>query len=262
LRRAPGDRAPRTGRGGPPWLLFAHRGACARAPENTLAAFEAAIRLGADAIECDVRLTRDGVPIVIHDDTVDRTTDGRGAVGEMTLPEIRRLDAGSWFAPPCPGERIPTLDETLALARGRCGLNLELKMEDSARRGAPEPGPLVEAVARALRRARFRDLLVLSSFAPAALVCARAVLPRVRIGFLASRSARRLFALHRRLGLFAFHPHHRIASRRRIAAAHARGLAVYVWPVNAPALARRLVLQGADGLMTDDPALLADRRTA
>ncbi len=215
-----------------------------------MAAFEAAVRLGVDAIELDVHLSADGVPVVIHDDTVDRTTNGRGAVADLSFAALRRLDAGAWFARRFRGERLPGLDETLDWARGKVGLNIELKSG-----ATPVLAGLARAVARSIGRARFRGFLVLSSFEPEALKRAREALPKAALGLLASRSARRLRPLHRLLRLHAFHPHTRLASRRRIEAAHDLGLAVYVWPVNDLPLLRRLTEWGADGLMSDDPAL-------
>lgn len=108
------------------WAI-AHRGASDKAPENTLVAFERALEQGADALECDVHLSADGEVIVIHDETVDRTTDGHGPVAEMTVAELQRLDAGSWKDRRFAGQRIPTLSEVSELARGRAQLFIELK---------------------------------------------------------------------------------------------------------------------------------------
>ncbi len=108
-------------------LIIAHRGASGEFPENTLPAFAAAIEAGAQMCELDVQLTRDGAAVVIHDETVDRTTNGTGAVAAMSLAEIRRLDAGVKFGARFAGTRIPTLEEVLTLVRGRCALNVELK---------------------------------------------------------------------------------------------------------------------------------------
>lgn len=253
---------PGAGAGGLPAglpLRFAHRGASARAPENTLAAFREAARLGADAVECDVQLCADGVPVILHDDTVDRTTDGRGAVARLTLPQIRKLDAGAWFASRFRGERIPTLEETLEFARGRIGLNLEVKETDLKGRGRGNgDAALVRALASAVRRTGFADFLVVSSFSPALLHRVRQAMPRARLGWLCSRSCRGLKRLQRRVDLFAFHPHQRLATPRRVRAAHDRGLRVFVWTVNDPAAMRRLVHLGCDGLMTDDPALFQE----
>lgn len=213
------------------------------------------MRLGADAVECDVQLCADGAPVILHDDTVDRTTDGHGPVARLTLPQIQRLDAGAWFATHFRGERIPTLEETLEFARGRCGLNLEVKGPD---RGAAEPAALratVEAIAKALRRGPSPDYLVLSSFSAGALQMLRDALPKRHLAFLVSRTLRGLRPLHRRLGLHALHPHVRLASRRRVRAARDLGLRVHFWTVNDAGLMRRLLDMGCDGLMTDDPAL-------
>lgn len=109
-----------------PWAI-AHRGAMLEAPENTLAAFRRAIELGADLIELDVHQTADGHVVVIHDETVDRTTDGSGIVLAMSLQELRCLDAGSWTGPQFAGERVPTLLEVLELTRGQVGLVIEIK---------------------------------------------------------------------------------------------------------------------------------------
>ncbi|MBI1951460.1 MAG: glycerophosphoryl diester phosphodiesterase [Acidobacteria bacterium] len=246
-------------------LRIAHRGASARAPENTLAAFREAIRLGADLIECDVHLSADHVPVIIHDETVERTTSGRGAVASFACSRLRRLDAGAWFSSRFRGERIPTLEEALECARGRCGLNIEIKEPSGRRRraapagrAAADPASVALAVSRALKRTGFRDLVIVSSFSPRALHAARASMPHVRLGFLASRSLRGLRAAHRRVGLYAVHPHVRLAALRRVRLAHRLGLRICFWTVNDVRLMRRLLALGCDGLMTDDPALFQE----
>jgi len=242
-------------------LRIAHRGASARAPENTLAAFTEAIRLGADLIECDVHLSADGVPVIIHDDTVDRTTNGRGAVSALACARLRRLDAGAWFSSRFRGERIPTLEEALECARGRCGLNLEIKGPSGRRRDGPAaPGLTLMArtVAAALKRTGFREPVIVSSFSTQALRAARSQMPHVRLGHLASRSLRGLRSVHRALGLYAVHPHVRLAASRRVRLAHRLGLLVLFWTANDLRLMRRLLALGCDGLMTDDPALFQD----
>lgn len=251
-------------------LRIAHRGASARAPENTLAAFREAIRLGADAVELDVHLSADGVPVVIHDETVDRTTGGHGAVAALAYRDLRRLDAGAWFSSRFRGERIPALKEVLELARGRCGLNIEIKEPPARGRRPPakarhplqaaRPDAVARAVAQALLRAAFKEPVVVSSFSARALRQARAAMPRIPLGLLASRSLRGLRAVHRSVRLHAVHPHVRLASIRRVRLARRLGLAVVFWTVNDPRLMRRLIALGCDGLMTDDPALFQDLR--
>jgi glycerophosphoryl diester phosphodiesterase len=119
-------------------LISGHRGAAAYAPENTMAAFRAGLEAGADLLELDVQRTADGRLVVIHDHTLERTTDGRGPVAAHTLEELRRLDAGSWFGPSFAGERIPTLEEVAAWAAGRIRLNIELKTLPAALGDLPE----------------------------------------------------------------------------------------------------------------------------
>ena len=111
-----------------PWVI-AHRGYSGQYPENTASAFEAAIEAGADMIELDVCMTKDRVPVVIHDQTLERTTDGYGLVSEFTLPELKKLDAGSWSSPEFIGESIPTLEEVLLQTRGKISVNIEIKPE-------------------------------------------------------------------------------------------------------------------------------------
>src|SRR5262245_51347936 len=108
-------------------LIVGHRGAMGYAPENTFASYERAVALGVDAVECDVHLSADGVPVVIHDHTLDRTTDGAGPVQALTLAELKRLDAGAWRGAEFAGQRLPTLDELLAWCAGRTALSIELK---------------------------------------------------------------------------------------------------------------------------------------
>lgn len=118
-----------------PWII-AHRGASLEAPENTLAAFSLALQLGARMIELDVRQCRAGEVVVIHDETVGRTTDGEGAVADLTLPELRALDAGSWKDPAFRGERIPTLEEALLQIGDRAAVAIDIKGRSSALPGA------------------------------------------------------------------------------------------------------------------------------
>ncbi|MCH7669281.1 MAG: hypothetical protein IIC71_08820 [Acidobacteria bacterium] len=126
----------------PPWTqVIAHRGNSGPLPENTLRAIESAVDLGVDMIEVDVRMTKDDVAVLLHDARVDDTTSGSGFVAELTLAELRTLDAGSWRGDEFADELIPTLDEVLALARGRVALNLDVKVPEAAR-------PTVAAVTR------------------------------------------------------------------------------------------------------------------
>jgi len=237
-------------------LLIGHRGASASAPENTLAAFARAFDDGADWVECDVRLTADGAPIVLHDATLDRTTDGRGRAARRTLDEVKRLDAGAWFGRRFASQRVPTLAEVLACARHRGGVNIELKCDPAAGPVREAHRRLARAVAAAIAAARFPGPIVVSSFSRPALRAARAAMPRACLGYLVSRSARGTNALHRAIGLWSLHPHVRLATPARFAAARRLGLRLLAWGVDDPGEAGRLAALGADGLMADDPAAL------
>ncbi len=157
--------------------LVGHRGACDVAPENTLPSFQRAVADGADIVEMDVRLSADGYPVVIHDATVDRTTDGTGLVSSLTLAQLSRLDAGAWFGASFAGARIPTLAEVLAWARGKVGLLLELKYVCDL--FSPD---LLLAVVRLLKDYDIVAQVAFISYCPRALVQAKALLPDVLAG--------------------------------------------------------------------------------
>lgn len=234
--------------------IFAHRGASGEAPENTLTAFERAVEAGADGVECDVHLSRDGVPVVIHDDTVDRTTDGRGPVQHHTLAALRALDAGAWFGDGrFRGARVPTLAEVLhLLVPTGLALNVELKTE-----GHLYPG-LVDTVAELLRRSGMAARSVVSSFSLDTLRELRVVAPELAGAAVLHRRADTAAALARAgaEGLRALHVPGATCSPELVAACRAAGLAVCAWTVNAPAEATRLFALGVDAVVTDQPARL------
>jgi glycerophosphoryl diester phosphodiesterase len=226
-------------------ILIAHRGASAVAPEGTRAAIRAAARAGADMVELDVQLTRDGRVIVFHDARLDRTTNGHGSVERMPYAAIARLDAGRWFHPRFAGERILLVSQALRMIPRRVRVNLELKR--TARRQA-----LVRRLLRVLRRTGGTSRLLLSSFEPRLLrPLTSGGLP---LALICRRDADRSLTTAIRLGCAAWHPFHTLVTRRRLARAHAAGLRVHVWTVDRPAHARRLVRWGVDGLFTNDPA--------
>ena len=233
--------------------VIAHRGFSGEAPENTTAAFRRAIEVGADMIELDVLLSRDGELVVIHDDTLDRTTDGSGRVADHTLEELSRLDAGSWFAPEFAGERIPTLEEVLRLAHGRILVNIEIKTE--AVTGEAEGG-VVDKTLALVERLGMRDRIVISSFDPRALAHARALDPTIATASL--RSSRHHAEsspaeVMESVGSQAFNLSRNEVSREVVEACHALGRPVAVYTVNEESEMRRLVELGVDALFTDHP---------
>ena len=224
---------------------IAHRGASGRSPENTLLAFRYAFELGADAVECDVQLSADGVPIIIHDATVDRTTNGQGRVDQLSFEELRRLDAGA-------GEHIPTLQETLDLCR-EAGkhVNLELKGET-----LEQTNHIGQVVGEALESGDDEEMVLISSFWLPAVTRFKGEHPQFRTGTLHSGSRWRfsnMLTFARAAGADAIHPHVRLTSRALVEAAHAAGLEVNVWTVDQPKAIARLASWGVDSIMTNYP---------
>lgn len=207
-----------------------------------MAAFRAAESAGADGIELDVHLSRDGVPVVLHDETLERTSNGRGRVVDWSLAELRRLDAGGWFAPAFAGERIPLLEEVLAWVGARLRINVEIK---SAAAGAAVLG---------LLRDFPRSRVLISSFDHRLLAWLRRQDAALPLGFLSESrfwrgGVRRAVAA----GAESFHPRIDLLSRSLLAACHQGGLAVYPWTVDTPTEVDHCLLLGASGLFTNDP---------
>ena len=216
--------------------------ASALAPENTLAAFRIAEAAGADGLELDVQLSIDGVPVVVHDDTVDRTTDGQGAVSDLTLAELGRLDAGSWFDGTFAAERIPTLEEVLKWGVGRLRFNVEIK--DSA------AGQAVLDLAFRYRRAQ----IVVSSFDHALLATLRCRAPDLPLAFLWEQ-AEWAAAVERAAACRAvsFHPRFDCLAAELVIACHCHGMAVYPWTVDDPAALEHCRRLAVDGVFCNDP---------
>lgn len=240
----------RTGTARP--LIFAHRGASADAPENTLAAFKLALEQGADGIELDAKLTADGEVVVIHDRTVDRTTNGTGYVSQMTLAQLRQLDAGAWKGAAFKGSTIPTLAEVLEAFGNRLLINIEL-----TNYGSPEDG-LPEKAARLVQACQVEHSVLFSSFLPSNLTIIRQTLPQVPLAILARPGPagwRNRSAHSRETAPEFLHPHFLDTSKRLIDRERSAGRQVTAWTVNHPFLMRRLMHAGVAGLITDNPRL-------
>lgn len=237
--------------GGPPYVI-AHRGISARAPENTAAAFGLAFRHPAiKMIELDVRLSRDGSPVVIHDRTLQRTTTGNGAVRNYTLDELLSFDAGSWFHPSFAGERIPVLLDVLRAARGTCWVNIELKGDLFQR----EPERFVGRVVEDVVAAGMQSQILLSSFSPD-LVAAAAKLepdiPRGVIYNLYRDFGRPPSKLAGRVGAAVFVCARRELRRSMIRDARQHALALYVYTLNSIQDAKKMAEVGVAGIISDN----------
>jgi glycerophosphoryl diester phosphodiesterase len=253
-------------RPGGPLRVVGHRGALALAPENTLAAMEVGVRCGVDLVEFDVQRTADGVPVVIHDETLERTTTGAGRVREHTLAEIQALDAGSWFAAAFAGERVPSLDELLGWAAPRTvGLMLELKQPVPGS-GEPRDDELVPAVLKTVRSRRLLERTLFISFDHPSIARLLALEPSARSALLSDGPALvdPLAPARAVRGTLGLHVRWRWVSRELCDKAHDSGLHVHAWGLGRPISAdvvRRLVGFGVDSLSADAPdeliALLA-----
>ncbi len=232
--------------------VIAHRGASAHAPENTLAAFELAVQQGADAVEFDVKLTADGQVVVLHDQTVDRTTDGRGDLRAFSLAALRELDAGARFSEQFRGQRVPTLEEVFETVGRRVRMNIELTNY------ATPLDSLVPAVVALVRRFGLEKQVLFSSFFPHNLRQAKRLLPEVPCGLLTWAGWMGWWgrAVGFRAGVYqAIHPNLQDVDAARVRRWQAAGRRVHVWTVNAEADLARLFAEGVDGVFTDDPAL-------
>lgn len=232
--------------------IFAHRGASAYAPENTLAAFELALHQGADGIELDTKLSADGHVIVIHDTTVDRTTAGHGRVRELTLAELRRLDAGSHFDVVYQGEPIPTLEEVLKAVGQLTYINIELANHFTPLDDLPDK------VAALVKRMKLGRRVLFSSFNPLALSRVRRHLPETPVALLAQAGAWGAWARSwpgRRLGYQALNPAYSDVTAALVRTVHEHGARLYPYTVNQAGAMQQLFALGVDGLITDDPVL-------
>ncbi len=234
-----------------PWTI-AHRGASGYAPENTLAAFDKAVAMKAEFIELDVQMSKDGHLVVIHDPTVDRTTNGRGKVKDLTLAEIKKLDAGSWFDKRFAGERIPTLEEVLTRYGGKIGLLIELKK--------PKLYPGIEAKVAETIKASGKKLmdgrLAVFSFDHQAVQRFQKANPAVPVGVILGYhsdgvSIRKLQSISRYASFVSVNK--RMVDQTLVKRAHQLGMKIGSGTVRTKRWAKRLESLGVDGIITDFP---------
>lgn len=236
-------------------LIEAHRGDSESFPENTLAAFQGGVDAGADSIELDVHQTRDGAWIVMHDPTVERTTDGQGAIADMTLAQIRTLDAGSWRGSAGRGQRVPTLDEAARFAAQHAiGLNVEIKTFSDVATG---PRSFVDV----LRASGIgRDAVVVSSFQMEALLSVRDADEDICLAMLGDAEPALRLALDHRFPWV--HANAGTLTEASVAEARAAGVLVMAWTVDDPAHAARLAQWGVHKICTNRPRTMLRTRAA
>jgi len=227
-------------------LVIAHRGASGHAPENTLAAFRRAVALGASFIETDLHLSRDAHFVAIHDDTVNRTTNGQGKVHDLTLADLRRLDAGSWFGSEFSGERIPTLEEILEFAK-KNDVVFYLELKPTGAWGGEH------ALIGALRESGEIARTIVISFDAGIIAALRKIEPTLMTGLLFEGQIDQPLERAVEVGARQLAVRGDLVTPALIAEARKRDLQIVCWTVNQPAHMRVLIEAGVDGIMSDYP---------
>ena len=229
-------------------LIIAHRGASAYAPENTIAAFIKALEMGAGGIELDVQLSRDGYPVVIHDERIDRISDGSGWVKDKTLKELQTLDFGSWFSPFYQGETIPTLEQVMEiLAEWDILLNIELK-------NGPVfyPG-IEEKVISLVKRFQMEDRVIISSFNHYSIVEVKKIAENIKIAPVYMAGLYKPWNYAKELNAAAVHPYVYGLMPEIIKGCKENGIDINTFTVDEPEDIKRLAAAGVDGIITNVP---------
>ena len=228
-------------------VIIGHRGAMGHAPENTFASLKKGVELGADVLELDVHLSRDGILMVMHDDLVNRTTNGTGSISEMTLAELKKLDAGSWFGREFEGERIPTLDEVLAWASGRIDLVVEIKG-----RQKPQDG-IERAVVDLVRQHGMVERVMAISFHHPSVKIVKELEPKLATGILYAGYLVDTVGAARAAKADSVRPNAGHWTPELVEEVHGAGLVGSTWTVNDPEQYRELEEMGLDSIGTNFP---------
>ncbi|MBM4331722.1 MAG: glycerophosphodiester phosphodiesterase [Deltaproteobacteria bacterium] len=233
-----------------PVMVIAHRGFSGEAPENTLAAFQKAIEVGSDMLELDVHLSKDKEVVVIHDETLERTTNGQGRVADLTLKELKKLDAGFRFAPQFSGERIPALKEILELARGRLPVNIEIKNPSHSQYSITE---LTDRALLEVKKAGMLPEVIFSSFDPVALERIKEREPGARVALLCHRDWILLQEVTLGKPYSVLNLRRNFLTREKIAKIHQEGMKVNVYTVDSEEEMEQFIGWGIDGIITNQP---------
>lgn len=233
--------------------IIGHRGGAAGYPENTLASFKKAVELGADGVEFDVQLTKDGEVVVIHDELIDRTMTGSGLVKDYTLAELRQLNAGEFFSPKFKAEKIPTLAEVLDVVKDLEVINIELKNY------LPYP-ELEEKVLKLVDQFELRDQTIISSFNHYSLQKVKKLQPEIKTGCLLMSKMINSADYAFKRGFDALHLHFLTADQEVVDKAHFMGMQLNVYTVNFPEAVLELLAKGVDMIITDDLEMALELR--
>lgn len=232
--------------------IQAHRGACGYAPENTLPAFQMAVDMGADGIECDIHFSKDGHFIVCHDETIDRTSDGEGLISDLTLEEIKSHDFGVKFDEKFKGTTAPTLEEMLDVVKNMSVINIEIKEFGKDR----DNGAILDKFYEILKEYGIVEKTIVSSFHVNMLKLLKERHPDMYTCLLYI-DMKQAAAFSESIGCNAIHPYFGKLSPASIRSAHKRGMQVNCWTVNAEEDIRRMVRYGCDGIITNYPDIAA-----
>lgn len=234
-------------------IVIGHRGAMGYAPENTLASFELALKMGVDAVECDVHLSREGTVIVIHDDSVNRTTTGTGFIQDLTVREIKRFDAGAWFNKRFRGEKIPTLKNLLGWARKRITRNgLPLGVIIEIKKESTEHPKIPRRVTEVIQLEHMRERVVVISFDRGVLYQMKQLDSTIKTGILYRNPIPNpIYSARRRPD--AIFPRRQLVCRSLVKRAHKTHLKVFTWTVNHPHEMKNLIACGVDGIASNFP---------
>ncbi len=228
-------------------FAIGHRGAMGHAPENTMASFQRGWELGAGLVELDIHVSADDALIVIHDERLDRTTDSSGLVAELTVDQIKRADAGSWYGPEFAGEGVPLLSEVIEWARGKIGLAIEVK-------NGPIFYPrIAELLVRELDQREFVDEALVISFDHPALRRLKELNPRIKTGMLYGARLLDPVAAARAVGAEVVRPRHDYLAPEDVEPLHRAGIAVSPWNVQDEWAMRRAIEMGVDSFGTNYP---------
>ena len=233
-----------------PVVVIAHRGFSSAAPENTLAAFSKAIETGCDMIELDVQLSRDGEVVVIHDETLDRTTNGKGKVNQHTLQDLRKFDAGFWFSPQFTGEKIPPLKEVLALTSSKIPLTIELKKGDL---GQYTIFDLVDRTFAEVEKAGCLGQVVFSSFDRTALERILEKNSRIPVAYIYNKPWNSPLELVGKYPVPILSCRQTVLTKDNLMKAHQAGFKVNVWTVDTEPEMDHFLDLGVDGIITNHP---------
>lgn len=224
-------------------LIIAHRGASGSAPENTLVAFEKAIEFGAQSIEIDVQLSKDDVVVILHDELLNRTTNGKGSTSDHTLAELQSLDAGAWFSSAYDGQRIPTLHQVIQCVKGAINLDIEIKNTNNGIR-------ILEKVIKIVTESNFENHCIISSFDVDVLRTSKSLAPQIAVGWIFD-SAIPENLYDEKIDIWI--SHFMLITKEFVSRAKQTRKLIFAWTVNEMNIIQQMIDFDVDAIITDFP---------